>query len=224
MDPLDHIRNRTRRLLEELPSTVTLVVAAKSRSLEETLAVVEAGVRVIGHNYVQEAQAHREGLPKGVQLHMIGHLQRNKAKKALEVFDMIQTLDSLKLASELNRICSQKDSTAQVLVEVNSGKEPQKSGVLPEDLFGFLEQLQELPHIIVKGLMTMGPLLEDPEDLRPYFRLTKELFENARKLKLSNSDMEILSMGMSDSYKVAIQEGANMVRIGTLLFGPRTKG
>jgi len=215
------IYKNAQELLSEVPKEVTVVLAAKGRSAKEVEAAIDAGIRIVGHNYVKEAEAHKALLPH-IEFHLIGHLQTNKAKKAIDIFNMIQTLDSIKLALELQKQCQIKNITKDVLIEINSGREAQKAGVLPEDLKGFLTELRDFDRIHVRGLMTMGPYLKDPEEIRPYFRLTKELFWDLRTENLPNVDMEILSMGMSDSYKIAIQEGANMVRIGTKIFGPRT--
>lgn len=217
---LETITKNTEKLLKEIPVGVTVVAAAKGRSHEEILAAIKGGIRIIGHNYVKEAEAHLSFL-KDVEIHMIGHLQTNKAKKAIKIFKMIQTLDSLKLAQELQRLGEKEGVVVCALIEVNSAKEPQKTGLLPEEVENFLWEIGKFRNISVKGLMTMGPALEDPEALRPYFRATKRLFEELKGLALPNVSMETLSMGMSDSYRIAIEEGANMVRIGTRIFGPR---
>jgi len=153
---------------------------------------------------------------------MIGHLQRNKVKKAIKIFDMIETVDSVRLAKEIDKQCKKIGKVMPVLIEINSAKEEQKSGVMPEDALSLMQDISRFENIKIMGLMTMGPFLEDPEDLRPYFRLTKELFEKIKDIGIDGVEMRYLSMGMSDSYRVAIEEGANMVRIGTLLFGKRT--
>lgn len=217
---LDNIAKNVERLLREIPEGVCVVAAAKSRTPEEVRAAIKAGIRIVGHNYVKEAEAQKPFLGD-VEMHMIGHLQKNKAKKAIRLFRMIQTLDSLRLAQELQRLSEREGLYVSVLIEINSAKEPQKSGIMPEDVLGFLEGLKAFDCILVKGLMTMGPISDDPEEIRPHFRLTRRLFEELKGLNLPNVKMEILSMGMSDSYKVAIEEGANMVRIGTKIFGPR---
>jgi hypothetical protein len=152
---------------------------------------------------------------------MIGHLQRNKAKIAAQHFDMIETVDSFRLAEALNRRCAEFGKVMPVLIEVNSGREAQKAGVVPEDLETLVRQLSQLPHIQVQGLMTMGPEGDDPEDARPYFRATRQAYDHLAGLNLPNVSMRALSMGMSASYLAAIEEGATMVRIGTRLFGKR---
>ncbi len=220
LDPAD-IRERAAALLAALPAGVTLVAAAKGRSAEEVAAAVAAGVRDVGHNYVQEARAMRDALGEAVRWHMIGHLQRNKAALAVQVFQMVQTLDSERLALELERRCAERGTILPVLIEVNSGREVAKAGVLPEEVEGLAEVIVRLPHLQLRGLMTMGPLLGDPEAARPYFRVTRQTLQHLERRGGLVTPPSILSMGMSASYRVAIEEGATMVRIGTELFGAR---
>ena len=212
------IRKNAERLLASLPANVTLVAAVKGRTVEQVREVILAGVMHIGHNYVQEAEAMRPLLLESVQWHLIGHLQTNKAKKAVEFFDLVETVDSLRLARELDRRCAAVGRTMPVLIEVNSGSEEAKSGVLPENLDELLEGLSVLEHLSVQGLMTMGPRLGNPEDSRPYFRATRAAFERLARAGLAYVEMRVLSMGMSNSYLIAIEEGATVVRLGTLLF------
>jgi len=152
---------------------------------------------------------------------MIGHLQKNKVKRAVELFDMIETVDSLELGERIDRECAKQGKVMPVLVEVNSGREPQKAGVLPEAVEELVRRLAELAHVKVQGLMTMGPRFGEPELARPYFRETKRLFDELQALGLANVEMRYLSMGMSNTYRIAIEEGANMVRIGSAIFGER---
>ena len=215
------IKENVRRLLEGLPAGVILVAAAKTRTPAMILEAVEAGIAFIGENYVQEAAAAFAVIGNRAKWHMIGHLQRNKVKQAVKIFDMIETVDSLRLATEIDKRCSQIGRTMSVLIEINSGREPQKAGVLPEQAEGIVRELAGLDHLRVKGLMTMGPRFGDPEEARPYFKETKRLFDALKDLRLSNVEMTTLSMGMSNSYRVAIEEGATMVRIGTKIFGER---
>lgn len=215
------IQENVKRILNELPPDVMLVGAAKTRTPAEVLDAVSAGLAIVGENYVQEAERAREAVGERVKWHLIGHLQSNKAKKAVKLFDMIETLDSLNLAQAVDRAAEKEGKLMPVLIEINSGEEPQKHGVLPGEALELIQGLADFPHIRVMGLMTMGPLLDDPESLRPYFRRTRELFEQIRSLSLPHVEMRYLSMGMSDSYRVAIEEGANLVRIGTALFGER---
>jgi PLP dependent protein len=215
------IKENLKRILEELPKGVDLVAAAKTRTPDEVLEAIDAGVRIIGENYVQEAEKAFEAVGEKVRWHMIGHLQSNKAKKAVKIFDVIETVDSMKLARAIDKACQNMGKVMQVLIEVNSGEEPQKAGVMPEDGISLVRDMSELKNIKIMGLMTMGPFAGDPEDARPYFQKTRKLFEEIKTLNLPGVEMKHLSMGMSNSYRVALEEGANMVRIGTRLFGER---
>jgi pyridoxal phosphate enzyme (YggS family) len=217
------IAERVKAILAELPKGVELEAAAKTRTAAEIEEAIAAGVKIIGENYVQEALKVKKAVKLPARWHLIGHLQKNKVKKAVQIFDMIETVDSYELAEEINKKCQKINKIMPVLVEINSGKEPQKAGVMPEEAIDLIRCIAKLPYLKVMGLMTMGPWLEDPEKLRPYFRLTKELFEEIKALNLPKVEMRYLSMGMSDSYKIAIEEGANLVRIGTKIFGERRK-
>ena len=215
------IRQNITQILSEIPSGVQLVAAAKTRQPEEILEAIEAGIEIVGENYIQEAEGAYEVVGNRVKWHFIGSLQKNKVKKAVRLFDMIETVDSFDLAREIDKRCAQIGKVMPVLIEVNSGREKQKSGVLPENAEQLVKEISAFPNIRVTGLMTMGPRFGNPEDSRPYFVETKKIFEKMKKLNLPNVEMEYLSMGMTNSYKIAIEEGANMVRIGTKLFGER---
>ncbi len=215
------IAENVKKILEELSEGVELVAAAKARTPEEILQAAEAGVKIVGENYVQEAQRAFALVGQRVKWHFIGHLQRNKVKKAVEIFDMIETLDSIELAAEIDRRCSMIEKVMPVLIEINSGREKQKFGVWPEDAEGLIREASRFKNMKTQGLMTMGPAFGDPEDARPFFIETKKLFDRIKALHISGIEMRYLSMGMTNSYRVAIQEGANMVRIGTKIFGPR---
>ena len=215
------IRRNVREILNELPETVTLVGAAKTRSAEEILEAIDAGLEIVGENYVQEAERAFQIIGQKVKWHMIGHLQSNKAKKAVQIFDMIETVDSMKLARALDKACQNTGKVMQVLIEINSGEEDQKAGVMPADAIPLVRQMAELENIKIKGLMTMGPFGGDPEFARPYFQKTKVIFDEIKNMHIPRVEMVYLSMGMSNSYRVAIEEGANLVRIGTKLFGQR---
>ncbi|MGQ9801258.1 MAG: YggS family pyridoxal phosphate-dependent enzyme [Candidatus Saccharicenans sp.] len=218
---LEVIKENVRQLLQELPANVELVAAAKQQSPEKILAAVEAGIKIIGENYVQEAAAAFQVIGRRVQWSFIGHLQKNKVKKAVEIFDLIETVDSLELAEEISRRAGAAGLVMPVLIEVNSGRELQKFGVLPEKVEELARAIAGLPHLRLRGLMTMGPFEGDPEEARPYFRLTWQLFEQLKGLSLPGTEINILSMGMTNSYRVAIEEGATRVRLGTRIFGPR---
>jgi pyridoxal phosphate enzyme (YggS family) len=215
------IRENVKKIISELPEGVMLVAAAKTRTPEEILEAIEAGIQIVGENYVQEAEKAYKIIGDRAKWHMIGHLQTNKVKKAVKIFDMIQTVDSVKLAKAIDKECKKLGKIMPVLVEVNSAEEPQKSGIVPDEVIRFVQEIAQFENIKIEGLMTMGPFVDDPEQLRPYFRKTRELFEKIKDMNIPNVEMKYLSMGMSDSYKVAIEEGANVVRIGTKIFGPR---
>jgi pyridoxal phosphate enzyme (YggS family) len=217
----DSIAANVKRILETLPPGVILVAAAKARTVREVEEALRAGVTYVGHNYVQEAERMIPAIKEKGRWHMIGHLQKNKVKKAVRLFDMIETLDSWPLAELIDRRCAAIGKTMPVLVEVNIGREASKTGVLPEEVDDLVRRVSDLQHIRVQGLMTMGPRFGDPEDARPYFQATKEAFDRLAKANLPNVEMHYLSMGMSNSYQVALEEGANMVRLGTVLFGER---
>ena len=215
------IKESVQRILSELPDGVELVAAAKTRSAEEILEVIEAGVKIIGENYVQEAEKVYATVGNKASWHFIGHLQKNKVKKAVCLCDMIETVDSVEIAKEIDKRCGQTGKVMPVLIEINSGREEQKSGVLPEDTEQLIREISGLQNIKVMGLMTMGPFSGNPEDARPYFVESKKIFDQIRKLGLPHIEMKYLSMGMTNSYKIALEEGANIVRIGTKIFGER---
>ena len=218
------IKEKIEKILREIPDGVILIAATKGRTSEEINEAIEAGIEIIGENYVQEAEKKFKIIGRKVKWHMIGHLQTNKVKKALEIFDMIETVDSEKLAREIDKEAKKRNIVFPVLIEINSGREKQKSGVFPEDAEKLIYEISNYENIKIEGLMTMGPFVKNPEDIRPYFRLTKELFEKFKNLNLPNVEMKYLSMGMSDTWKIALEEGANIIRIGTAIFGPRRGG
>ena len=215
------IKENVRKILESLPQGVQLVAAVKTRTPEEVLEAIQGGITIIGHNYVQEAEAAFPTIGHQVRWHMIGHLQSKKAKKAIGIFDMIETVDSFKLASTIDKACQPMGKSMPILIEINSGEEVQKAGVMPQNAMSLIREIAVLENVRVMGLMTMGPFSGGPEDARPYFVKTREIFEDIRKASLPGVEMKYLSMGMSNSYGVALEEGANMVRIGTKIFGER---
>jgi len=220
------------RIARQIPDGVTIVVSCKTRTAEEIEEVIDAGGTDIGENYVQEAGQIYSALRKKatkVRWHMIGHLQTNKINKALRIFDIIQTIDSLEKAIAVDkRVQGAGQKIVPIYIEINIGSEDSKAGIRPaeHELFEeYIEKLvrdmSDLSHLRLEGLMTMGPRFGNPEDVRPYFRRTRRIFERIKGLDLPNVDMKYLSMGMTNSYKVAIEEGSNMVRIGTAIFGKR---
>jgi len=215
------IKENVKRLLAELPDGVELEAACKTRTPEEILEAIDAGVRIIGENYVQEAEKAFKIAGNRVKWHFIGHLQKNKVRKAVRIFDMIETVDSLEITGDIDKACAEENRAMPVLIEVNSGREKQKFGVLPEDVKRIVEKLSGFSKIKVMGLMTMGPMTGDPEDARPYFVETRRIFEKIKAMSVAGAEMRYLSMGMSNSYRVAIEEGANIIRVGTKIFGER---
>jgi len=218
------IKENVQKILSELPEGVELVAVAKTRSAEEILEAIQAGVKTIGENYVQEAEKIHDIIGNEVSWHFIGHLQKNKVKKAVCLCDMIETVDSVEMAREIDKRCRQINKVMPILIEVNSGREEQKSGVLPENAEQLIREILSLQNIKVMGMMTMGPFSGNPEDARPYFVETKKIFDRIKNLDLANVEMKYLSMGMTNSYRVALEEGASVVRIGTGIFGERFYG
>ena len=208
------------------PASVLLVAVTKTRTVQEMLAVVPfAGA--IGENRVQEAEEKKKAWPSdgeasALPWRLIGHLQGNKARKALELFDTVDSLDSIALAERLDRVAGERERTLPVLIEVNMAQEVSKTGIAPEDFGSLLDRVQNLPNLRLEGLMTIGPLTEDEASVRRAFAGLRDLAEEARKQ--SGLPLPVLSMGMSGDFEWAIQEGSTMVRIGSALFGPRNYG
>lgn len=202
-------------------SSVTLVAVTKTHSAETVTAAIEAGITDIGENRVQEAAAKKPLVSLPGRWHLVGSLQTNKVKKALELFDTIQSLDSLHLAEELERRAAQSGKLVPVLIEVNTSGESSKHGLLPAALPDLVAAVLDLPHLKLDGLMTIGPglAIEDPQASRPCFRLLARLAEECRQR--FSIPMPQLSMGMTSDFAVGIEEGATVIRVGTALFGPR---
>ncbi|MBS3814346.1 YggS family pyridoxal phosphate-dependent enzyme [Candidatus Bipolaricaulota bacterium] len=217
-----------RQIRDSIPEEVDLVVASKGRSPEEVEEVIGAGAKFIGENYTspEAVEKYQElgEIREKVSWELIGHLQKNDINKALPIFDRVQTVESVSKAKHIDkRVEKAGKEVVPVLIEVNSGNEENKYGIEPteEALKKTIDGIGELSHLRLEGLMTMGPYEGNPEDARPYFEVTRKLFEVGEKYVKEKDRMEVLSMGMSNSYRVAIEEGANMVRIGTKIFGPR---
>ena len=213
----------------EIPDYVTIVVSCKTRTAEEIKEVIDAGATDIGENYVQEAGQMYSALKKDaakIRWHMIGGLQTNKINKALRIFDTIQTVESLSKAIAIDRRVERaRKQKVPIYIEINIGSEDSKAGIKPaehepfdEYIENLVRDISRLEHIKLEGLMTMGPRFGNPEDVRPYFKRTNKIFEKIKMLRLPNIDMKYLSMGMTNSYPIAIEEGSNMIRIGTLIF------
>ncbi len=204
------------------PAGIKLIAVSKRFPVAAMLEAHDAGQTVFGENYLQEAGEKRALLPADVELHLIGHLQSNKAKAAATLFTMVHTIDRFKIAAALSRYLEEEQRCLDVLVQVNVGRDPNKAGVLPEDAEELLGRLAPLPNLHVMGLMTMPPYDDDPEQSRPCFRELRRLAESFDRLGLfAAGAAPELSMGMSHDYHVAIEEGATMIRIGTAIFGER---
>ncbi|MBU0758661.1 MAG: YggS family pyridoxal phosphate-dependent enzyme [Nanoarchaeota archaeon] len=205
---------------------VHLVAVSKRKPITDIKKAIISGIRNIGENRVQEAFDKYTELKdfldqNKVKLHLIGHLQTNKAKKAVEIADLIHSVDSLKIANEINKKAAAIEKVQSILIQINIGKEEQKSGCKPDDLPALLKAISGLKNLKIKGLMCITPYFDDPEKTRPYFRKMRALFENIRQSDMPNVEMKYLSMGMTHDYLVAMEEGANMIRIGTGIFGER---
>jgi pyridoxal phosphate enzyme (YggS family) len=215
------IAERVRSVLAELPAGVELVAVGKTRTPQEIDEAITAGAHIIGENYIQEAEIAHTAIGDKASWHFIGKLQKNKVKKAVRLFDMIETVDSLSLAQAVDRESALYGKVMPILIEINSARERQKSGVLPEAVEPLIKEICQLKQIEIQGLMTMGPLFGTPEEIRPYFAATRQIFERLKDSHLPGIEMKYLSMGMSNSYKIAMEEGANMIRLGTRIFGER---
>jgi len=200
------------------PNEIKLVTVSKTVEVARIMEAIEAGVSILGENYVQEAQKKIEEIGRPVSWHFIGHLQTNKAKYAIRLFDMIHSLDSVPLAEELNRRAEQADRVMEVMIEVNLSKEATKFGTDEEVVVNLAKRIQNLNHLSLEGLMTMPPYFDSPELSRPYYIALRELKE---KMVKEGVPMKDLSMGMSNDFEIAIEEGATYVRVGTAIFGPR---
>jgi len=200
---------------------VKLLAATKSQSIELIRAAVDAGVTLIGENYVREAAGKKPRIDEAIEWHMIGHLQRNKVKAAVDLFDVFESLDNLPLARELDKEGQKRNKVIRVFVEVNLGGEESKTGVNESEAASLVQQVASLSHLRVEGFMSVPPYREDPEEVRPYFRKLRLLQEKLGEIRSPRLELRELSMGMSHDYKVAIEEGASIVRIGTALFGAR---
>lgn len=201
---------------------VTLVAVSKTHPVETLKEAYDLGIRIFGENKAQELTEKYEALPKDIKWHMIGHLQRNKVKYVIDKAALIHSVDSLRLAEEIEKEAKKRGITANILIEVNVAGEASKFGIRPEELSRFTEKIVEFPHICVKGLMTIAPYVENPEKNRPVFASLRKLSVDIAQESAHNISMSILSMGMTGDYRVAIEEGATIVRVGTGVFGERS--
>ncbi len=203
------------------PAAVRLVAVSKTVEPARVVEAIKAGIKILGENYVQEAQKKIEVLGHPVEWHFIGHLQTNKAKYAARLFDMIHSVDSAPLAEELNRRALKEGRVISILLQVSLSGEETKFGAEQEEIFRIAEKCSGLEGIAVKGLMTMPPFFDDPEEARPYFAALRKLRDRLAQEKVERISMEELSMGMSNDFEAAIEEGATLVRVGTAIFGSR---
>jgi hypothetical protein len=208
------------------PDEVKLIAVTKTVGIETIKEAIDAGLRVFGENRVQEAQKKISDLKfeisnSNIEWHLIGHLQKNKAKYAVQLFDLIHTVDSVELAEELNKQAGKIGKIQRVLVQVKLSEEETKHGISKDELTLLLEGINKLKNLKVEGLMTMPPFFEDPEKARPYFKRLREIRDNINSSRITHYALRELSMGMSNDFEVAIEEGATMVRIGTAIFGER---
>lgn len=200
---------------------VQLIAVTKNHDVEAMREAIDAGATVIGENRVQEAQKKYEILDRNVRWHLIGHLQTNKVKHAVKIFDMIESVDSIKLAEAINKEAEKINKVQDILVQVNLVKEDSKTGIYLEDLNGLLNEIDKLDNLKLKGLMFIAPIVDNLEDVRPMFHKMFELFKEVQAMPFKTADIKYLSMGMTHDYQVAIEEGANIVRVGTAIFGAR---
>lgn len=228
MDIRENI-NRTKQRIAEAakragrsPDEITLIAVTKTVKQELIQQAIDAGVTNIGENIVKEFLAKYKTFQNNVLWHLIGTLQTNKIKYIIDKNMLIHSLDRVSLAVELEKRASKINKVVPALIQINIGKEKSKSGIYEEDLHQFLIQIGNYPHLRILGLMAIAPLADDPEDVRPYFTRLRHLFDEFKNLDLENVDMKYLSMGMSNDFEVAIEEGANMVRIGRAIFGERS--
>jgi pyridoxal phosphate enzyme (YggS family) len=203
------------------PDSVRLVGVTKTVDVDRIKAAVCAGLNILGENYVQEAREKIKKVGGEASWHFVGRLQTNKAKYAVKLFDMIETVDSLKLATEINRRAQPLGRTIPIIIQVNLAGEVSKGGVEPSKCISLIKQISDLPNLQIRGLMTMPPFFDQPDRARPYFAQLRELSQEIAKAQLPRVEMEELSMGMSGDFETAIEEGATLVRVGTAIFGKR---
>jgi hypothetical protein len=221
---LESIRERVARAARRSgrdPSAVCLVAAVKGVPADSVLEAVESGVRALGENYVQEARKLQDRIHLPVQWHMIGNLQSNKARQAVRLFDVIETVDRVRIAHELQRWAHAEGKRIDVMIQVDLAGETTKAGASPDETLPLIEAVAGCGDLRCVGLMTLPPFFEDPEEARPFFAALRRLRDRVQPLVPDGVELKGLSMGMSGDFEVAVEEGATLVRIGTALFGPR---
>ena len=203
------------------PREVTLVAVSKKKPLSDIEELLGTGQMEYGENYVQELCEKYEKISRPVHWHMIGHLQRNKVKYLIDKVALIHSVDSLSLAEQIEKEAAKRGRVAEILIQVNVAHEDTKYGLDPQKVTDLAEQISQLPHVRIRGLMTSAPYVSDPEENRGYFRALHQLFIDIRRKNIDNVSMDILSMGMTNDFEVAVEEGATMIRVGTAIFGER---
>ncbi len=224
-EKLQEVENRIAdsisRRKPEYKDDVLLVAVTKNHDIYAMREAIDAGVTDIGENRIQEAKDKYETLDRQVTWHLIGHLQTNKAKQAVKMFDLIHSVDSLHLAQAINKAAADMDKVQKVLVQVNLAQEASKSGIYEDGLLELLHQVDDMPNLQLMGLMCIAPNYEDVEECRPLFADMKNIFDRIKDIQWKKANIKYLSMGMTHDYTIAIEEGANVVRVGTGIFGPR---
>ncbi|HNR13125.1 MAG TPA: YggS family pyridoxal phosphate-dependent enzyme [Thermodesulfobacteriota bacterium] len=221
---IDMIKNRIAEAARRVgrdPEEITLIAVSKTVAAARVREAVAAGLNDFGENYVQEAREKIPEIGSGIRWHMIGHLQTNKVKYVVPYFSIIHSVDSLRLAQEISRLSEKAGKTMDMLLEVNSAGEETKSGIGPDQVLSLIQEVAMLKAVRIRGLMTMPPFFEEPEKVRPYFQLVRELRDQLIPMLPAGAALPELSMGMSGDFEVAIEEGATMVRVGTAIFGLR---
>ncbi len=218
------VKENILKLRERIADSITIVAVSKGRTLEQIKEAVEAGITDIGENKVQEALEKYNAIrttpyAQRIKWHMVGHLQTNKVKEAVNIFNLIQSADSLHLAQEIDKWAARINKIQNILVEVNVCGESSKFGLKPDAAIGVIEEIARLKNININGLMTIAPVVDNPEKTRPYFRLLRELRDKINSLLSTGHQLSTLSMGMTDDFEAAIEEGATMVRLGRAIFG-----
>ncbi|MEG1870521.1 MAG: YggS family pyridoxal phosphate-dependent enzyme [Peptostreptococcaceae bacterium] len=214
------IKDKVKYILEEIPENILLLAVSKTKPIEDIMEAYEAGIRNFGENKVQEVVEKYENMPKDIKWHLIGSLQTNKVKYIVGKVSLIHSLSSIKLLDKIELEYSKKNIVANVLIQINIGREISKSGILEENLNELIQAVEDCKNVKVKGLMVIIPKGNDEEN-RYYFKSTYKIYEELKNMSLENISMEILSMGMTHDYKIAIEEGSNLIRIGTGIFGER---
>ncbi len=225
-DRLEKVQERINKAVQACnrnPDSVRLVAVCKTVSPAIVQQAIEAGATILGENYIQESREKLAALENFLaSWHFIGHLQSNKAKYAVKLFDLIHSVDSLKLAKELNKQAQKFGKIQQILIQVNISREDTKSGISTDEALGLVTEISHMKNLSIKGLMTMPPYFNQPEKVRPFFAALRDLHDQIRNKTIPNVSMDELSMGMTGDFEAAIEEGATLVRVGTAIFGERT--